>query len=128
MRSRNDVKPASEEARKIKRKLDGIDRRIENREAEIKVMQDARGVYWRRWVAAQFGLSLGMRVWTDLVSIYGAKPKRREYVVESIREDNLGSGGRPWITGRLVLKDGTVSKTVTHPLYESWHFMGKSSV
>lgn len=118
------IKPASPLAKQIRTKILGISRTIDKREAEVRVLQRAKSTYWLRWISAQFGLHLGMRVWTDKTTIYGSAPKRREYVVESIREE-LSADGRPWITGRLILKDGSVSKTVTHPLYDGWRFTEK---
>lgn len=116
------IRPANPLARKLRAKIRGIDRTIARREAEVRVLGNARDTYWRRWVSAQFGVHIGMRVYTERSQIYGSAPKRREYVVESIG-NSLGSNGRPWLSGALVLKDGTVSKTVRHPLYEDWRFI-----
>lgn len=109
------------ESRDLERELKAIEVMLDKNDQERRKLHDSRERIWHRYVRAKFHVGIGDRVTCERSSIRRPKPVAMEYEVCSIGYQ-VGSGGRPWLTGKIVRKDGTVSERRI-PLYEDWSVM-----
>ncbi len=109
--------PTEKQLAALRKRLAVWDAQIKSAEAELNALHVGRGDAWHRLVKAQYGIGIGTRVVTTKNTMRSGN-LTREYSVCGISSEP-GSGGRPWLTGFLVAKDGSVTG-VRHPLYEGW--------